>query len=121
MAGKRIWYFPDAELPPMGADPDIFGHESIIVMNPNDANANVELTLYWTDRPPDSGIMMEVGANRVICVRATERDGLMGVRIPLGVQYAIKVESDVPVIAQYGRLDVRMGNMAFYTTPGYNE
>jgi len=34
---------------------------------------------------------------------------------------AIAVHSDTPVIAQYGRLDLTTGNMAFYTTPGYAE
>ena len=34
--------------------------------------------------------------------------------------YAMLLESDVPVIVQYGRLDVRQTNMAFYTTSGYS-
>ena len=36
MMGKREWMFPDAELPPMGSNPEMFGHESIgeITMRP---------------------------------------------------------------------------------------
>ena len=34
-------------------------------------------------------------------------------------QYAIMLESDVPVVAQYGRAEPRVVN--FYTTPGYCE
>jgi hypothetical protein len=34
-------------------------------------------------------------------------------------QYAIMLESDVPVVAQYGRAEPR--TVAFYTTPGYCE
>ena len=34
-------------------------------------------------------------------------------------QYAIMLESDVPVVAQYGRAEPRA--VAFYTTPGYCE
>ena len=34
-------------------------------------------------------------------------------------QYAIMLESDVPVVAQYGRAEPRTVN--FYTTPGYCE
>lgn len=35
----------------------------------------------------------------------------------MGEQYAILLESDVPVVAQYGRAETR--TVAFYTTPGY--
>ena len=38
--------------------------------------------------------------------------------VPISEQYAIMLESDCPVIAQYGRADPR--TVAFYTTPGYN-
>ena len=37
--------------------------------------------------------------------------------VPISEQYAIMLESDCPVIAQYGRADPR--TVAFYTTPGY--
>ena len=121
MAGKRNWYFPDAEVPPMGADAEVYGHESIIILNPNDRDARVAITLYWTDKPPTSGLFADVAAGRVFCVRITARDGLMGVPIPEGEQYSIALASDVPIIAQYGRLDVRQSNMAFYTTNGYQE
>ena len=121
MAGKKIWYFPDAELPPKGSDPKLYGHESIIVLNPNSSDAQVSLTLYWTDREPDRCRPITVSAKRVLCIRAEEGAGLAGVPVPICEQYAIALESDVPVIVQYGRLDVRQSNMAFYTTPGYTE
>ncbi|MEG0767326.1 MAG: sensory rhodopsin transducer [Clostridia bacterium] len=121
MAGKLHWFFPDAEIPPMGADAQLFGHESLIVLNAGTQAAHLHITLYWTDRAPTTGLSLTVEAGRVHCERATERDGFLGVRIPTGEQYALGLESDAPIIAQYGRLDMRTGNMAFYTTPGYGE
>ena len=121
MHGKRNWFFPDAELPPMGEDREIFGHESIIVLNPNSEDANVAIVLYWTDREQSPPLRVIVKAGRVRCVRVTETDGILGMHISVGEQYAISLESDIPVVAQYGRLDMRSGNMAFYTTPGYAE
>lgn len=44
-----------------------------------------------------------------------------GHEIPLETQYALTFHSDVPVVAQYGRLDTRKPNLAFYTMPGYAE
>ncbi len=117
MDGKKVWYFADGEIPPMGDDPEIPGHESLIVLNPNEQDAHIKLCLYWTDRDPEwSTEPITVCAGRVAGLRATEKRDFLG-RVPnAGEQYAIKLESDVPVVVQYGRLEVRQSNMAFYTT-----
>lgn len=119
--GKKSWYFPDAEIPPAGDDPELFGHESLIILNPNEKDAKIAITLYFTDRDPVVLPETTVEAGRVRCIRATESSGFLGMKLVQGEQYAMGVESDNPVIAQYGRLDVRRGGMAFYTTPGYCE
>lgn len=121
MFGKKHWFFPDAELPLMGDNPDLFGHESVIILNPNEADAQVRIVLHWTDRAPSEPLTVEVRAGCTRCVRITEKDGILGLPVPTGTQYAIAVHSDTPVVAQYGRLDMTTGNMAFYTTPGYAE
>ena len=121
MYGKKDWFFPDAELPPRGAHPDLPGHESIIMLNPNGEAAEVEIVLHWTDRAPTKLPKVAVGAGLVNCVRCMEPDGILGVKVEPGVQYAIALHSTVPIVAQYGRLDMRRGPMAFYTTPGYCE
>ncbi len=113
--GKNVWVFPDAELPPKGVNL-IPGHESVIITNTGDAEANVKITMFFTDREPDS-FMVQVGARRVRCLRTNEEKDF-GSHIPAeGEQYAIMLESDVPVVAQYGRAEPREVN--FYTTPGY--
>lgn len=119
MAGSTTWYFPDGELPPAG-DGDLQGHESIIILNPNSRPATVDIALYWTDAPPER-FTIEVAAERVRCLRTNVPADMGGHQLPLEVQYAIGLTSDVGVVAQYGRLDVRQPNMAFYSTPGYHE
>ena len=121
MAGKKNWYFPDGELPPAGADSNIYGHESVIILNTNNQQANVVVTLFFTDKDPVKAAMIEVEAKKVRGVRITQEDGFLGYKIPLEEQYALALESDVPIIVQYGRLDVRQPNMAFYATSGYQE
>ncbi len=121
MYGKKNWFFPDAELPPKGTNPELPGHESIIILNPNGTDADVSIVLHWTDRAPSAPLTVKVEAGRVRCVRCMEPDGLLGEKVQPGEQYAIALHSTVPVVAQYGRLDMRSGPMAFYTTPGYSE
>lgn len=115
--GKKVWIFPDAELPPKGASA-IPGHESIIVANVAEVIAHIQFTLLYEDRAPVC-FPVAVAPRRVRCLR-TDRPSDFGAYIATeGVQYAIMLESDVPVVAQYGRADPR--NVAFYTTPGYSE
>ena len=116
--GKRTWIFPDMELPPKG-DFELKGHESIIILNMNEKDAYIKISLYFEDRDPNVEISTVVNANRVRCLRTDNPDDMGGVCIENCKQYSLKLESDVPVVAQYGRLDTRQQNMAFYTAMGY--
>lgn len=117
--GKKIWVFPDLELPPPG-DSMMKGHESVIILNMNDTPAEIRMTLYYTDQKPYGDIRLGVDAERVRCIRMDNPEDLDGYLVPLETQYALKVESDKPVVVQYGRLDTRQTNMSFYTTMGFS-
>jgi len=116
--GKTSWIFPDGEMPPAGQH-EIKGHESVIILNTTGQTAHVDMTLYFADRPPVAGIGIAVEAQRVRCIRMDDPAQLGGYGIEREQQYAIQLTSDIPVIAQYGRLDTRDQPMAFYATPGY--
>ena len=115
--GKKVWIFPDAELPPEGCNA-IPGHESVIVTNVTDSTAHIKFTLIYTDRDPVS-FPAEVAPMRVRCLRSNEAKDFGPYTAMEGEQYAIMLESDVPIVAQYGRAEPRVVN--FYTTPGYCE
>jgi len=115
--GKKVWIFPDAELPPVGVN-IIPGHESIIITNTCDQDANIKITLFYTDRDSVS-FMTSVQARRVRCLRTNDDKDFGEYTAAFEEQYAIMLESDVPVVAQYGRAEPRA--VAFYTTPGYCE
>lgn len=116
--GRTQWVYPDLELPPPGDFP-LKGHESLIILNMNDADATVTVTLYFTDRDPVVLPPLKVPARRVRCLRLDNEDDI-GIRIPRETQYALRLNADLPVVAQYGRLDTRQQNMAFYTVMGYS-
>ena len=115
--GKKVWIFPDAELPPVGVNL-IPGHESVIITNVSDKTAHVKFTLLYVDKDPVS-FMADVEAMRVRCLRTNEEKDFGVYTAKFEEQYAIMLESDVPVVAQYGRAEPR--TVAFYTTPGYCE
>ena len=115
--GKKVWIFPDAELPPVGVNL-IPGHESVIITNVSDQVANVKFTLLYTDKDPVS-FVTQVDAMLVRCLRTNEARDVGVYTAVFDEQYAIMLESDVPIVAQYGRAEPREVN--FYTTPGYCE
>ena len=115
--GKKVWIFPDAELPPEGVN-IIPGHESIIITNTCEQDAHVKITLFYTDKDPAS-FTAAVRAQRVRCLRTNNPDDFGELTAAFGEQYAIMLESDVPIVAQYGRAEPRA--VAFYTVMGYCE
>ena len=115
--GKKVWIFPDAELPPEGVN-IIPGHESVIITNVTNEVAKVKFTLlYEVDEPVT--FMAEVQPMRVRCLRSNREEDFGAYTAEEGKQYAIMLESNVPIVAQYGRAETR--EVAFYTTPGYCE
>ncbi|HOD58348.1 MAG TPA: sensory rhodopsin transducer [Rectinema sp.] len=116
--GKKQWVYPDLELPPPGDFP-LKGHESLIILNMNDSDASIIITLYFTDKEPVSLPALTVKARRVRCLRLDKEEEI-GIQLPRETQYALRLNADVPVVAQYGRLDTRQQNMAFYTVMGYS-
>ena len=115
--GKKVWIFPDAELPPKGENV-IPGHESIIITNVTDKIADIRITLIYTDKDPVN-VAVQVAPMRVRCLRTNEEKDFGAHTARLEEQYAIMLESSVPVVAQYGRAEPRQ--VAFYTTSGYCE
>lgn len=113
--GHRVWFFPDGDLPAAG-NGTFKGHESLVILNPNDAVAEVRLTVYHPDREADQLEPLAVDARRVRCIRMDEPIGTY--RVPFG-QYALKLESTTPVICQIGRADVQQPNLAYYTVMGF--
>jgi hypothetical protein len=113
--GHTTWYFPDGDLPPHGGC-EPHGHESLVILNPHDTDAELTITVYYPDREPDVIPTQRVDARRVRCFRTDEP--IDGYQVSSG-QYALKIEATSPVICQIGRMDVRQPNLAYYTVMGH--
>jgi hypothetical protein len=116
--GQKTWVFGDGDLPPSG-DREPLGHEALMVTNLNKKPARLRLDILFEDKEPVRDIRLEVGSERVRCIRLDKPLGEQKFKIPFG-QYALVVRSDVPVVAVFGRLDVRQANLAYYSVAGYS-
>jgi hypothetical protein len=116
--GKKNWVFADGDLPPAG-EKEPFGHEALMITNLNRQRANISLEILFEEREPVAVASLGVEGMRVKCFRLDKPLGEKKFRIPFG-QYALVVRSDVPIVAAFGRLDVRQPNLAYYSVAGYS-
>ncbi len=116
--GKKNWIVPDCELPPEG-EGVLKGHESVIVVNDTNKTATIKVSLFFADKDAYEDIVWTVEPKRVRCFRMNNPDDMSGYIVPLETQYAMKLESSQKIVVQYGRLDNRQTNLAYYTTLAY--
>jgi hypothetical protein len=88
------------------------------VLNVGDKDAHLVFTLFFEDRPPMENIQVTVKArsDRHIGMHKPEQ---LGAKVPRDTCYGIAIDSDVPVIVQYSRLDVTQPNFTLMTTIPY--
>lgn len=118
--GATTWYFPDGYLPEK-TEGKMEAHEAIMIMNVNNQIASVKMDIYFENKAPIKDISIEVGAERVISMHLDIPEQTGGFQIPPLTQYAVRLRSNIPVVAMFGRLDTTQPNMAYYTVSSYSE
>ena len=119
--GAKTWYFPDGYLPAKAGQGAMESHEALMLMNVGATAAQVKLDFYFENKPPVKDVAVAVGAERVICFRLDHPGEIGGTVIPPLTQYSIRIRSDVPIVAQFGRLDATQPNLSYYVGVGFCE
>jgi hypothetical protein len=119
--GKRKWVIAEGYIPPddPAKDRAIISHEAACILNANDADANLVLTVYFSDRDPAGPYRITVPARRTLHLRFNDLDEPE--KIPPGTDYSSVFESDCPVVIQHTRLDGRSAQNALLSTIAYAE
>jgi hypothetical protein len=114
--GARIWAIAEGYIPAWGhgPEPEFTSHETACILNTNDADAHVEITIYFADRDPVGPYRLVVGARRTKHVRFNDLSD--PAPVPRGTDYSSVLVSDVPVVIQHTRLDSRQSENALITT-----
>lgn len=115
--GHKLWYIPDGYIPPESSG-TLTSHESICVLNVNEAAAHLQITAFFEDRDPIERISVTVDGRRTKHIRTASLERA-GEKIPVGVPYALEVESDIPIVVQYSRLDSTQPANALMTTVAF--
>ena len=110
-----MWVVPDGYLPPVG-EGELVGHEAVCFLNTGGEPAEVEITVYFEDRPPLTGLRAVVGGERTLHLRLDDPEALGGHEIPRETPYAMRIVASRPVFVQHSRLDVTQPALALMTT-----
>jgi hypothetical protein len=100
----RRWYVPDAYIPPVSTAPGT-SHESICVLNDNEASAAFTVVAYFADRGPQRSKEILIEGNRAVHLRTDLPSAVGGLQLQRGVPYGLVVESAAQLHMQYSRLD----------------
>lgn len=117
--GKRRWAIAEGYIPQSstGEGPALESHETVCILNANDREVTVTITIYFTDREPAGPYRLTVPARRTQHVRFNNL--VHPEPIPLGKDYASVIEADLPIVCQHTRLDSRQAELALMTTIPY--
>jgi hypothetical protein len=117
--GHRRWAIAEGYIPSWsnGPEPQFTSHETACLLNTSDEDAQVEITVFFSDRDPAGPYRVAVPARRTKHVRFNDLNDPEP--IPVDTDYASVIESNVPIVVQHTRLDSRQAENALLSTIAY--
>jgi hypothetical protein len=117
--GHNVWAIAEGYIPSQSVSTDhaLVSHEAACILNSSDEEAQISITLFFTDREPCGPYRINVGARRTIHLRFNDLTDPEPV--PRDTSYASIIESTVPIVVQHTRLDSRNPNIALLSTVAF--
>lgn len=119
--GQKYWAIAEGYIPKVshGKEPEMTSHETACLLNACEQDANVQITIFFSDRDPVGPYRVTVPARRTKHLRFNDLQDPQP--IPRGTDYASVIESDVPIVVQHTRLDSRQDANALLSTIAYSQ
>ena len=119
--GRTRWAIAEGYIPGWshGPAPQMISHEAVCLLNAGDADAHVEITIFFKDRDPVGPYRATVSARRTLHLRFNDLTDPEP--IPADTDYSSVIESDVPIVVQHTRLDSRQAENALLSTIAYSQ
>ncbi|MBC7333177.1 MAG: hypothetical protein H5T85_01750 [Actinobacteria bacterium] len=118
--GKKVWVIPDGELPLTGRG-NLNAHEAVVILNPNERDANIKVNIYFREEDPVENVSLVVRAKRMFDFKVNNPDEFGGFKMPEGKPYSLVLISDLPIVVQHSRL-VSFGEcFSLFTTISYSQ
>lgn len=117
--GQWRWAIAEGYIPGWshGSAPQLISHEPVCLLNATDDEAQVEITVSFSDREPVGPYRISVPPRRTRHVRFNDLSDPEP--IPKDTDFASVIESNVAIVAQHTRLDSRQAELALLSTIAY--
>jgi hypothetical protein len=116
--GHTTWAIAEGYIPgDSTGGPEMTSHETLCFLNTSDDDADVELTLYFSDREPVGPYRLQVPARRTLHLWMNDLEEPE--RVPRDTDYATVVRASVPVVVQHTRIDTRQAALGLLSTVAY--
>jgi hypothetical protein len=118
--GRKTWAIVGGYMPldQTGPEPAFTSHDSLAILNTTGEDAEIELTIFYTDRDPVGPYPIKVQARRMRSIRFN--DLIEPEALPLETHYAAVLTSNVPVVVQFAQMDTRQAANARAMMMGYS-
>ncbi|MFP8957693.1 sensory rhodopsin transducer [Natrialbaceae archaeon A-CW3] len=119
--GRRRWEIPGGHvlIDSTGPEPEMVSRDTLCLLNTGEEMASLEITLYYAEGREAGPYPLTLAPERVRHVRVN--DMIDPYAPPLGRDYGVVLESDVPIVVQFTRQDTRQAENATLSTIGYGE
>lgn len=117
--GCKCWAIAEGYIPAYsnGPEPQFTSHETVCILNTSDQDAQVQITIFFSDKEPVGPYRLTVPARRTKHIRFNNL--IDPEPIPHDTDFASAIESDVPIVVQHTRLDSRQAENALLSTMAY--
>lgn len=119
--GKKVWVIAEGYIPTYGtgSEPEFTSHETACILNTSNEKAEIEITIFFSDKDPVGPYKVTVEPQRTKHLRFNDLQDPEPV--PKGTDYSSVIVSNIPVVVQHTRLDSRQAENALLTTMAYSE
>ena len=117
--GHKVWAIAEGYIPPAstGATRELVSHETICILNANERAAQIEITIYFSDRAPIGPYRFTIDGRRTRHLRFNDFSD--PAPVPKGTDFASVIVSDQPIVVQHTRLDTRQPALALMSTMAF--
>ena len=117
--GQKTWVIPGGRIPLLssGIEPANTSRDELCILNTNESDASIQLVIYYEHQPPVGPYVISVQAQRMRVIRFN--DLVDPAPILLDMNYAVVINSDIPIVVQFTRVDSSSGSPATTITMAY--
>jgi hypothetical protein len=117
--GRKQWAIAEGYIPGSshGPAPQMISHEAICILNSGDAEAHVDILIFYEGRDPVGPYRFTIPARRTRHLRFNNFEDPE--KIPRDTPFSSVITSDVLIVVQHTRLDSRQAENALLSTMAF--